>query len=421
MHTLRTSCFHSLMLNCPSSPVSDVILPRISNHVHSHDLARYGKGDGRGILNMDWRARLLTLVGPGLLGGITFSQWRKLLREERFAVDLARLPRALSITIQSLKNSVFQRREHERFGALVEGVSIEPPLFILGHWRNGTTHLHQLLAQDRRFAFPNGYQTAFPHTFLTTEGTDSRMMSFFLPKRRPMDNMEWTLESPQEDEFALCVSCLKSPCLSWVFPRRRKHFGRYLTFRDVSPDEIAEWRAAFELFLKKLTWKYRRPLVLKSPPHTCRIRLLLEMFPKAKFVHIHRDPYAVFQSMRKTWMTMFDWQVLQRPIPGELDDWILDQHREMYEAFFEERALIPHGRYHEMAFEDLEKNPLGEMERLYGALDLPDFGTAEADMQRYITSVRSYRKNQFAELQPEIKARISSACRASIDEWGYAR
>jgi omega-hydroxy-beta-dihydromenaquinone-9 sulfotransferase len=369
---------------------------------------------------MNWRERLLASVGPGLLGGITFHQWIHLLRQEHFAVDPARLPRALSITIQSLKNSAFHWYEQHHYGSLVEEVSIQPPLFILGHWRNGTTHLHQLLAQDRRFAFPNGYQAAFPHTFLTTEAMDSRMISHFVPKRRPMDNVEWTLASPQEDEFALCISCLKSPCMAWIFPRRRKHWGRYLSFRNASQNEIAEWRAAFELFLKKLTWKYRRPLVLKSPPHTCRVRLLLEMFPQAKFVHIHRDPYAVFQSTQKMLQTMLHWQGLQRPDLDELDDWILEQYREMYEVFFEERALIPPGCYHEMAFENLEKNPLGEMERLYEALDLPDFRVAQADVQRYTASVRNYRKNRFPALQPEIKARISSMWRTSFKEWVYA-
>jgi len=173
------------------------------------------------------------------------------------------------------------------------------------------------------------------------------------------------------------------------------------------------------LFLKKLTWKYRRPLVLKSPPHTCRIRLLLEMFPGAKFVHIHRDPYAVFQSSRKTFQLMFAWHGLQRPGPDDLDEWILEQYREMYEVFFEERALIPTGSFHEMAFEDLERDPVAEMRKMYGTLDLPDFRGAEADVQRYITSVRSYRKNEFPVLHPELKARISSMWRTSLEEWGY--
>ncbi len=88
-----------------------------------------------------------------------------------------------------------------------------------------------------------------------------------------------TVASPQEDEFALCASCLKSPATGWAFPARRDHYARHLTFRNATAQDIAEWRAAFEIFLKKLTWKYRRPLILKSPQHTARIRLLLELFP----------------------------------------------------------------------------------------------------------------------------------------------
>src|SRR4051812_41917392 len=124
--------------------------------------------------NMDWRERLLRSVGPGGLGGITFGPWAKLLRDERFDVDPGCWSRALAITGQRFKNSVFQKLERRRYEALVKKESVEPPLFVLGHWRSGTTHLHQLLAQDERFAFPNGYQTAFPRTFLTTEARDSR-------------------------------------------------------------------------------------------------------------------------------------------------------------------------------------------------------------------------------------------------------
>jgi hypothetical protein len=93
----------------------------------------------------------------------------------------------------------------------------------------------------------------------------------------------------------------------------------------------------------------------------------------------------------------------------------------MYDAFFEERTLIPPGRYHEMAFEDLEKDPITEMRKLYETLELPDFRAAEAGMQRYTAGLRGYRKNQFPVLQPELRARIRQAWRSSIEEWGYTR
>lgn len=279
--------------------------------------------------------------------------------------------------------------------------------------------LHHLLAQDRRFSFPNAYQVSFPHQFLTREAKELPRFSFFIPRRRPMDNVELNLVLPQEDEFALSVASLKSPCLGWVFPRHRERFEKYLTFKEASPEEIAEWQDAFLRFVSKLQWRDNRPLILKSPPHTARIRLLLEMFPQAKFVHIHRNPHAVFQSSRKTFQIMYDWHGLHEPQLQDLDDWILRQYREMYASYFEERALIPRGHLHEVQFETLEKNPLDEMRRLYNALELPDIETAEPDLRRYIGLHSHYEKNSFVQLSSELKVRIEQEWKTCFEEWNY--
>jgi hypothetical protein len=89
------------------------------------------------------------------------------------------------------------------------------------------------------------------------------VVDFFMPQRRPMDNVEWNMSSPQEDEFALCISSFKSPYMAWVFPQRREHYDKYLTFRGVPDHEIAEWQEALLAFLKKLTWKLKLPMILK--------------------------------------------------------------------------------------------------------------------------------------------------------------
>jgi hypothetical protein len=325
----------------------------------------------------------------------------------------------MAITSHTTANSVLGWFENWRYGPQLKEVAVPPPLFLLGHWRSGTTHLHNLMTVDERFAFPNNYQALFPHTFLTTEAVNSRLMAFFLPKRRPMDNVEWDLRSPQEDEFALCASCFASPCMGWVFPRRRDHYDRYLTFRDVSEREIVGWREALVLFLKKLTLKYGRPLVLKSPPHTCRIRLLLQLFPQARFVHIHRNPYAVFPSSRKTFQVALEMHRLQRR-PDEWDEWILRQYRTMYDVFFEERSLIPAGHFHEVCYERLEEDPVGEVRRVYEALSLPDFGQVEPALRRYVGSIAGYRKNEFPELLAELRKRIADEWRPCFEEWGYS-
>src|SRR5436309_3189310 len=97
---------------------------------------------------MDWRQSMLSFCGPGVLSGISFPDWLRLLRGNARHVSLSRLPRVAVITLQSLKTSAFGFVEHKRYDSLLEKVVIQPPLFVLGHWRSGTTHLHQLIAQD---------------------------------------------------------------------------------------------------------------------------------------------------------------------------------------------------------------------------------------------------------------------------------
>ena len=245
------------------------------------------------------------------------------------------------------------------------------------------------------------------------------MVSFFLPKRRPMDNVEMTIAAPQEDEFALCAATFKSPCMAWVFLRQKEQFEKYLTFRNVDRAEVSQWSAAFETFLKKLQWRDNRPLVLKSPPHTARIRLLLALFPNAKFIHIHRDPFTVFQSTRRTFQIMATWHNLHRADVPDLDDWLIRQYRLMYEAFFEDRPLIPSGNYCEVAFEQLERDPIGEIRKIYQSLNLADFNSFEPTLQKYVNSLAGYKKNVFRDLDPELKTRLRREWYQCFEEWAY--
>lgn len=366
-----------------------------------------------------WRDTFLRRFGPGFLGGLRFNDWIRLLRENRFQIAPASFPRAMAIACQGAQNSLFGWFEELRHASCAKDARIAPRLFILGHWRSGTTHLHNLLTIDQLFAYPNNYQVLFPHTFLTTEPLHSRIFDWFLPRHRPMDNIEWTMRSPQEEEFALAILTGMSPCMGIPFPRRWDHYQRYLTFRDVDVDEIEIWKTAFQIFLKRVTWKLQRPLILKSPPHTCRIRLLLELFPEAKFIHIRRNPFDVFQSTRKMLIANFRMHGLHGPDLANLDEWILRQYRTMYEVYFEERDLIPASRLHELSFEALEQDPLLQLQQIYNSLDLPDFTSAEPSLIDYITSIKGYQKNTFPALPADLRNRISQEWRHCFEQWGY--
>jgi hypothetical protein len=367
-----------------------------------------------------WQERMNRVFGPGVLGGITAGDWLALLRDNGFRVNPSCLPRALSITWQSMLNSPTRWAENRRYAREIEAVDVPAPLFVLGHFRSGTTLLHDLLAADERFACPNLFQVIYPHTFLTTEAVGSRLFRLFAPNRRPQDNMKLDPSSAWEDEFAMCVWGFRSPYLGWAFPRRVEFYDRYLTFADASPQELNEWRDSMKAYLRKLAFKHGgKPLVLKSPTHTARIRLLLEMFPGARFVHIHRNPFDVYRSTLHLHTTAMPMMRLQRTDGFDWEGRVIRQYTQMYDAFFKQRTLIPPGCYHEVSFESLEKDPMGEMAALYRALDLPDFAGAEPRLREYVQSIAQYQKNSYRELDADVRRKVGGAWKRCFEEWGY--
>jgi LPS sulfotransferase NodH len=360
---------------------------------------------------MIFNLRLLlaqTLLHP--FEGITFGDWLRLLRRERFRVDPVCWPRAAWITALSLWNAVAARAVGRRFGAAIAATRVEAPVFILGHYRSGTTHLHELMSLDPRFASPNRYQTFNPRTFLGTERWLAPLVEpFMLPRR------------VQEDEVAYLVLSRLSPYMDWCFPRSRSGYGRYLTFLDADAAEVAAWSASLVGFLKAVTLRTGRPLILKSPTHTARVRLILDLFPDARFVHIRRDPYAVFVStvgLLKAVRPVFRLQ--RRPLETDQDA-ILRIYAEMYDAYFADRELIPPGQLVEIAYENLERDPVGQVRSIYEGLALGEFEAVRPAVEAYLASIAGYRKNRHPALDDATRRKVAEACSRSFDAWGYPR
>ena len=360
-------------------------------------------------------------LGHNYMTGVTFGIWLRLLRQNGFRLSPAYWHRVVVITLASLANSAIALWEHLRHGRATEAVQItEAPLFILGHWRSGTTLLHDLLAQDSaQFNFANTYQVVNPLTYLTTEGTITRLLPGLVPAKRPMDNMALSFTSPQEDEFAPLLMTGLSVYLGVSFPQTGAVYENYLSFRGVPRREVEAWKAAFLRFCRKLSLTDRRALLLKSPPHTARIRTILEMFPDARFVHIHRDPYTVFQSQRHFFDTAGWFTYLQTPDLDAIDEGILQRHETMYDAFFEDLALIPPGQFIELRFADLEADPVTQIAEVYAKLGLTGFDAFRPRLERYVVSLTGYKKNRFPPLDATTRQQVATRWRRSFATWSY--
>ncbi len=354
--------------------------------------------------------------------GFPVGDWVRILFAQHLRISPRYIPRAIFTTASGIVNSLMRRREEREYSSALGNVEIPAPVFVLGHWRSGTTHLHNLLSQDPQFAFPTFYEATQPHTFLTSEDSarESKLVKLLSPKTRVIDNMQASFDAPMEDEVALCILTGLSPIMGWLFPRQADYFDKYLTFDTVSGVEVERWKNAFNYFLRKLTLKHNRRVILKSPPHTCRIRLLLELFPEARFVHIHRHPYEVFRSYQRSAAIMRQMLQLQQPKTIDFDQRSIHQYRIMYDKFFEQKQLIPEGRFAEVGFADLEQDPVGQLERIYDHLNLEAFANAKPLIENYLISIAGYRKSSLPNFESSLKFQIMDAWKRCFDEWGYS-
>ena len=88
------------------------------------------------------------------IGTVGFVTLPTVLRFARYLPGLSvrRVPRALLLLGISIVGIPLRLVERLRFGRALRRISIDhPPVFIIGHWRSGTTHLHNLMSQDPSF------------------------------------------------------------------------------------------------------------------------------------------------------------------------------------------------------------------------------------------------------------------------------
>jgi omega-hydroxy-beta-dihydromenaquinone-9 sulfotransferase len=347
------------------------------------------------------------------------SSWWRLLRAHGFRVRPSRLPLAASVTLASLSNSLLGVLQSAIYGARLRDTIIEhDPIFVIGHWRSGTTHLHELLALDGRFAYPSFECFAPHHCLLTDNSLYRRSFSWLVPRKRVMDNMAVGFDRAQEDEIALVALGSPSPYWSLAYPGET--IGqRYLTLADVSARDREKWETVFQGFLRLLTYRHPgKPLILKSPPHTARLSTLARMYPKARFIHIVRDPFEVFASTMHLWRKNQEMSALPHIKAAGLEASVLRTLLAMYDGFEAARAALEPGRFHQIRYEDLIRNPLSTLEECYDAIDLGEFAVVRPRVDDYLAKLREYRTNEYA-LTFEGKAAVSEAWGSIFSKWGY--
>lgn len=347
--------------------------------------------------------------------------WKELKKENR--IDRLYRPRARRINAYSRLFAPGFHLQRVLFSKKVRKISFEdqPPVFILGLWRTGTTHLHYLMSRDERFAYLNNHQ-AFTFNFsLLSLDRLNRVLNVFVPGKRPQDNVKVTLDDPAEEEQALSTITTRSSIHSFYFPQNQSYLEKYHLFEGITEEEKTAWKEDYLYLLKNIAFYGKnRKLLLKNPHNTGRVKELLELFPQARFIFIHRDPYTVFKSTKKLYNRMISSQYLQFISQAEIIQQILETNERIMQKYLRERELIPEGNLIEIGFDELEKSPLETVESIYKQLELGEFKDARPAMEAYLESVSQYKRNTYHPLPGALRERLHSKWAFLFKEFGYA-
>jgi len=353
--------------------------------------------------------------------GADFSVWMKLLGENKFNVSLKKIPHVFFITFIIILFSPLAIMEKIFSWRKIRKVKLkEPPIFILGHWRQGTTLLHDLFNCNPDWAFMTLFESIFPNHFLYSSGILSKVVGSVLPETRPQDDWKINPNVPSEHDFAIANLSSMSPYVGGYFPENQEFYNKYATLEDMTDKQINKIRKSFEWVVKKLTLKKKfKRLVLKSPVDTARVKFLLESYPDAKYVHIKRNPFEVFYSTKRMHEKLITIMQLQDGYP-DLDEFVLTIFEGMYKIFYEEVKLIPEGNYIEIRYEDFVANPLDTMTQIYETLSLPGYDKAKPIIEKYLENIRDYKPSSYNFPEEDVN-RIYSRWHTIIEIMGYEK
>ncbi len=357
---------------------------------------------------------------PLAFGSLT--NWLQLVSRHG-GVDRNYIPRALFVTLSSALSSPLRIYEQARFKRQIEEQAItDAPIFIIGHWRSGTTYLHHLMSLDTNFSYISTLQAWAPELVLSSRRLIAPILEWMTPNTRPMDNVKLALDYPQEEEFCLANISPFSFYHGWYFPRHMsEYFNQFALFDAVSPDTLNAWKYDYIKVIKIATLRANgQRLLIKNPVNTGRIRILLELFPNAKFIHIYRNPYLVYFSTQRLYQKLLPVVTLQNFDEDVIEQNILSFYQKIMEKFFIEKHLIPPDNLIEIRYEDLENDPIQELHRIYSQLDLAGFEHIQDIFNTYIQSQCSYQRNSYTTQDHEMMQKIYHHWRFTIDKWHYS-
>ena len=286
-------------------------------------------------------------------------------------------------------SNLLRLRAEERTDPSIIDEQIEAPIFLLGLPRSGTTFLHNLLAQDPANLTPLAWQTIYPYPLRIRDRADSdprprmvaRQFAAFLRIAPELPSLH-PLEASGSQE---CIEITGQVMRSMRFDTTH-YVPSYQRWLDAEGHlEAYRFHKRFLQHLQHQNSSGR--WVLKSPDHIFAVNALLEVYPDARLVFVHRDPLRVLSSVAR--LT----EVLREPFARRVDRLQIGQQvseRWRYGAnlLIETSLKLSRSsvRIFHLNYRSLVRDPLAAIAALYRYFGFTLSPEADSCMQHFVTT-----------------------------------
>ena len=261
-----------------------------------------------------------------------------------------------------------------------------PPIVITGGWRSGTTFLFRLLATDPRLRALLPIDLTRPWRVAGLSPAEREVLLTKLDGLpSPLHVLNPTLETVHDHGNRLpeeCVLALGADLRSWGLSStvRLDGYSTWLATQDLGPS-YREYRRLLQL----LDEDDGRRFVLKAPAHTPELRTLVDTFPGAIVVHLHRDIVetiasgaSLFATFRATYSDEVDPIDVGRFQADQTELWLRRARAYGDEPHAGGATIL------DLAYDELVGSPAAAITRVYEAAGIEP----PADTERFVTAYR---------------------------------
>jgi len=288
------------------------------------------------------------------LVGCNYSILRELKRE--YKVEKQYRNKFFWSQMASMTTTGLSYFDKMRYDSLSKNLEIiKPPIYILGHWRSGTTLLHNLLCSFKGTVYPTTYHSVFPNNIFFLRGLIKQIMQYYLPEKRLVDRLRMHVDLPQEEDFGLGNEAGYSFYYWFYFPKDHQRITNEFLFLP-SEDQLRNkiYRERYIRFIERCIMHLGGDqYVAKNPPNTARIPFLMDLFPESRYIYIERNPYEVLISSFRFFKGFLKTLQLQDIDDDSLWDFIYDTYVTLYNKYQEDKKLIPPSNLVELKYENV--------------------------------------------------------------------